>query len=519
MTRRARGVLIVACVLVATAGALRADIVHLRDGGKVEGKVVAEEKNAITVATPLGQMVIERDRIARIEKAPLPKEELEQREAALPKDATAERWFELAEFAAAKGLKRDRERLLDAVLKRDPDHAGANLARGRVQHAGRWMTPAERDALVKAGEAETMRARGLVEHEGRWVTPEEKEHLANGDVLVDGKWLAADAARRAQGQEQVDGEWIAASEVLARRRAKGFAKEAKVSLTYAVGEHVLCASALGKAHVEALRDAGEKSYLLGAATLRENAADLAWIGGSKLLGIVVESREDFGAFARSFARDEKKVDARWAEGVAKVDGFYWFDPTGTSATFRGARHVDDTVAHTVHHLGHVLLNRHGFNWKFLPTWLDEGFAAWTEHRVLGRNTISCIAGRRYGSSGVRKEDLLSRSSWFDDAVKAIREGKDPRFQPILKKDLATIEPEEVAKAMVVIDWLVTERQDGFLKLLAALREHWPKGIVAPMAAEAAAAHQKAFAALGLPAELLDAELKKAIAARAAPAGK
>jgi hypothetical protein len=139
--------------------------------------------------------------------------------------------------------------------------------------------------------------------------------------------------------------------------------------------------------------------------------------------------------------------------------------------------------------------------------------------VLGRNAISCIAARRYGSSGTRKEELVTRPSWYADAVKAVRAGKDPLFPPIVKKDLSTIEPEEVAKSMVVIDWLVRERQDGFLRMLKAFRDHWPKGVVSPMAPEVARAHEQAFAALGLPASLLDAELRKAIAAMPAAGGK
>ncbi len=497
---------------LAVASVARADTVHLRDGGKLEGKVVAEEKGSITIDTALGRMVIERSRISRIEKGLTAAEELAEREKAMKADASADAWFELAEFARAKALRRDRERLLDKALARDPQHEGANLARGRVRHEGQWMTPAERDAKVKADETAAMAARGLVPYSGRFVTPEEKEHLERGDVQIDGRWLSADDAQRARGLERVGSEWVVASEVLARRRAVDFGKEASLALTFDASDHFVVASAFGKAHAHALQEASEKSFALAAGALRESVTDLAWIGGHKALAVVVDTRDDFGLFARFFSRQEKKVDARWAEGAAKVDGFYWWDPTGTSATFRGARHVDDTVAHTVHHLGHVLLNRHGYNWKFLPTWLDEGFAAWTEHRVLGRNAISCISSRRYGAEGVRKEELLSRDRWFDDAVRAIKEGKDPPFGPILKRDLSTITAEEVAKSMVVVDWLSTQKQDGFLAMLAALREQWPKGQVPALGAEAAAAHAKAFAALGIPAERLDAALRESIAA-------
>lgn len=516
MTRRAPRAL---ALLLALAAAARADVVHLKDGGRIEGRVVAEEKGSITLETALGRMVIERARIRRIDKGPTAAEELAEREAKLGAEAGADAWFELAEFAGTKGLRRDRERLLDRALARDPDHEKANLAKGRVRHAGRWMTPEERDRAVQQEEAAAMAARGLVPHEGRWVTPEEREHLARGDVLVEGVWLSAADAKRAAGLEQVGGEWYAASEAQPRRWAAEFAREGPLDLALAVGPHVVTASTFGEPHARAMRDASEQGYAIAAAALRESQDDLAWIGGAKAFCLVVDGRDDFARFARYFTRQEKKVDARWAEGVAKVDGFYWWDPVGTSATFRGARHVDDTVAHTLHHLGHVLLNRHAYNWKSLPTWLDEGFASWLEQRVLGRNAISCIAARRYGSSGTRKEELVARDRWFDDAVKALREGRDRPFGPILKRDLSTIEPEEIGKAMLAVDWLVGQRQDGFLALLAALREQWPKGIVAPMSREASAAHAAAFAALGVPAEKLDAELRAAYAARDAASGK
>ena len=514
-----RGGAVAGLLLALLCGASsRADTLHLKDGAKLEGKIVAEERGSVTIETSLGAMKVERSRIARIEKGPTAAEELAAREKALPADASAEALFELAEFAKSRGLRRDRERLLDRVLARDPGHEKANLARGRVRHDDRWMTPAERDAVVKREEEAAMAARGLVPFDGRFVTPEEKEHLERGDVLVDGRWLSADDARRAQGLERVGSEWVAASEVLARKRAVDFAREASRTFAIDAGAHLVAASTFGKEHARALLDAGEKSFDLAAASLRESRDDLAWIGGHKVLALVVDTREDFGLFARFFARHEKKVDARWAEGVAQVDGFYWWDPTGTSATCRGARHVDDTVAHSVHHLGHVFLNRHGYNWKFLPTWLDEGFAAWLEYRVLGRNAISCISSRRYGASGLRKEELVLRDRWFDDAVRALKEGKDPPFTPILKRDLSTITGEEVAKSMLVIDWLVAHRPDGFLALLAALREHWPKGVVPALGAEAAAAHGKAFAALGVPAERVDESLRAAFA-KPAPARK
>jgi len=496
----------------AGGGAARADVVRLKAGGTIEGKIVSENDQGVTIETPFGRQTIEKSRIASVEKGLAPQDELKEREAKLKDGATAPQWFELAEFAGSKGLKKERERLLDKTLAVDPAHDGANLARGRVKHDGRWMAPAERDLLVRAAEEARMRERGLVPYSGRWVTPEEKEHLERGDEQLDGKWVSGDDAKRARGLVPLGNDWIPATEETARRRARSFATRATIDLKTASGDHVVAATAFGAKYTGQLRDTCERGYGIAATSLSESSSDLAWLGGQKVLALVVDTHADFGLFAHAFAEDEKKVDRRWAEGVAKVEGFYWWDPIGTSATCKGPRGLDHTTAHTIHHLGHVLLNRHGYNFKFLPTWLDEGYAAWLEHAVLSKNVISCISGKRYGSDGVRKEDLLSRASWFEDAKRAMAERRDPPLGPILKRDLSTITPDEVAKSMVVLDHLIRRRPADFLKFLAALRDAWPKGIVSPMSPEANGAHAKAFAALATPAELLDQEVRRECAA-------
>jgi hypothetical protein len=241
---------------------------------------------------------------------------------------------------------------------------------------------------------------------------------------------------------------------------------------------------------------------IAAKSLREADGDLAWMGGQKPLLGVLTTREEFGAFAHFFARSEPKVDERWADGVAKVEGFFWWDPVCTSATFRGARQLDDTTAHTIHHLGHLLLNRHGYNFKFLPVWLDEGYAAWLEHAVLGKERQSRASRAPATRTTACARTRCSRGRrGFDDALDAITLGKDPPLYGILRKDLSTITPDEVSKSMILLDYLMKKRPDDLVKMLAALRKAWPTGLPGPISPEAIAAHKAAFAALGTPAEL------------------
>jgi len=503
-------------VAVAGGASARADVVHLKEGGTLEGKVVAEDATSVTLDTRFGRQTIERSRIDRIEKKPTSEEELAEREAKL-KPGTPDEWFALAEFAGRHGLKKERDRLLDKVLVLDPDHEGANLARGRVRHEGKWMTPAERDAKVKAADEAAKRAQGLVEYDGRWITAEEKEHLERGDVLFKGKWMSADAAKTAQGLIRVGDSWIPAAEAAARARVDGFCRENGLALEVAAGDHVVVASALGADHAKTLRDASEKAFAF-TATVLGDPDDVSWIGGQKALALVVATRDDFDHFVRFFAAHEPKVNKLWADSVARSDGFYWWDPIGTSATYRGPRSADETTSQTVHALGHVLLNRHQYNFKYLPTWLDEGFATLTEFEVLGCNFACCVTPEKYATGTGRKDDLLPNPHWYDDAVKAIVAKEDPPLVQVIRRDLATISRDEVKKSMVVVKWLCDERREGLCRLVAALRKSWPKGAASSVTKEAIEAETAAFAALGMTPEQVDAEVRR-YAATLKSAGK
>src|SRR5262249_46950755 len=227
-------------VLVASAALARADVVELEGGGRLEGKIVAEDADSITLEASFGRQVIRRDRITKIERGPTAKEELATREAAL-KPGAADQWWELAEFARTHNMKKDRERLLDKVLAADPLHEAANLAKGRVKHEGRWMTPAERDQALKSAEDATMRAKGLVPFGDKWVTPDEKAHLEQGLVRVGNKWMTEEQAKAAQGLAKVGDRWLPADEAEAVGRAEGFAKETGLDLSIVSADHVVAA--------------------------------------------------------------------------------------------------------------------------------------------------------------------------------------------------------------------------------------------------------------------------------------
>ena len=165
-----RGMVLGLVVAFFLAGSLEADVVYLKGGGKVVGKVVSTAGGSIRVRTVAGTLGFPASEALRIEYGPTPEEDYAQRAAAVDrKDPAA--LMALADWCAGQGLSGQQEELLRAVLALEPDHAEARRRLGYVRVGSAWLT---RD--------EAMRAKGLVQYRGRWVTPADRARLEREDL-------------------------------------------------------------------------------------------------------------------------------------------------------------------------------------------------------------------------------------------------------------------------------------------------------------------------------------------------
>jgi hypothetical protein len=154
---------------LATAGLAAAsaapDEILLRGGGRVHGMVVERTADAVVIDTGPGRVTLAASRVLRIVESRSALEGFRERAAALePGDAPG--WAELARWAAERELDTQAREAWRRVLAADPNHPGANAALGRVEFDGTWMP-----------EDQAHRLRGEVSFEGRWVTPAEHEAL------------------------------------------------------------------------------------------------------------------------------------------------------------------------------------------------------------------------------------------------------------------------------------------------------------------------------------------------------
>lgn len=150
---------------LAPASLARADLIKLRSGGELRGKVVKSRatRETVTLETLSGaEVTVARDAMQFLTMRPLTVEEYESRLRKLPD--TVEAHWEMAAWCRQKALMKERQSHLERVVQLDPGHEGAHLALHHVRTKDGWMS---RDAM--------MESQGYVKYKGKYITPQELE--------------------------------------------------------------------------------------------------------------------------------------------------------------------------------------------------------------------------------------------------------------------------------------------------------------------------------------------------------
>ncbi len=207
-----RGLGFLAGALLVAALPLAAEEIQLRSGGRISGVVVEKTDRTITIETGPGQVTIPLSLVDKIVSSHSAIEVWQERSSALgPGDAQG--WADLARWAEAQGLETQARTAWRRVLTADPKNAEANAALGRVLMDGTWMS-----------QEAAYRAQGLVPYRGRWVTPAEHDALLRQDV-------AESAAARSQREAEAR---VREAEARAQE-AEARARAAEVQAQYSDG--------------------------------------------------------------------------------------------------------------------------------------------------------------------------------------------------------------------------------------------------------------------------------------------
>ncbi len=186
---------------------LAADEILFTDGRTLEGEIIATEANgdlklAIGYGEPVAIRYVKHGEVQEIRRGPTERQKrlqvlLAERDAlATQATATGEQFWKLAERARILDEGSLRRELAKAAIDHDPDHAEAREYLGFVQQDGTWMT-----------RIEAAKARGEVFFRNRWMT------AAQRDALV-----AADEAKRVAAAKAQEDAAIAYQRGLEQRK-------------------------------------------------------------------------------------------------------------------------------------------------------------------------------------------------------------------------------------------------------------------------------------------------------------
>jgi hypothetical protein len=447
---------------------LVADEIELRNGGRVEGKVVKVTSTEVHVKTRFGLQTFPRRDVVRIAYKKTPTEEFAARLEKLDRRDVLG-LLALADWAARQKLPQETKRVYGLVLEVDPGNRTAHEALGHVQFEGRWMTRKEAEAARQAHDEADKLARGLVRYQGEWVTQEEKEGRERGWIKVGERWLPPEEANRARGLVRVGDRWVPKEEADALVRGKELERFLGVKFHAAGSARFRVFSEFDLEHAKSVLAACEKALTLVRNRIGYGAP--VWKPELRCEVVMLRTPSSYMKLTDRVAADTRQP-AGWAEFTKRRTSFYTVQPPA-SVQHMGGRRKPDLVYCTVHHVGHIALNGMYANHTYLPVWLDEGFAAWVENATLGQSLTAC-ATFGYGLVAARQDKWSSSAGWKPNLKNGLTDGSVMLCEALFTIRLNEMGWKEIAKAWSLIDWWITEDRAKFLQFVKAVRRRYPR---------------------------------------------
>ncbi|TET37520.1 MAG: HEAT repeat domain-containing protein [Planctomycetota bacterium] len=165
--------LALSCALAFPASA-EADIVILKNGGRIEGTVIDRGDSVEVVIRPGVSTTIPRKDIEKIIIQTSPAQMYRDRARQLAAD-DALGHYHLGLWCKDQGLTREAEKEFKKVIKIHPGHEGARKELGHEKVDGKWLT-----------KEEIMLKKGFVKYKNRWLPKEEAEKKRKLDELIKG---------------------------------------------------------------------------------------------------------------------------------------------------------------------------------------------------------------------------------------------------------------------------------------------------------------------------------------------
>lgn len=405
-----------ACVAAATAWA---DVVTTTDGKILEGKVVSEDAEKVVIETTFGgTKELARASVKSVDTTTPPLRAQFAFRLGQAKDVPS--LLALVDWGKAKGFKDELLDVWKGVLTLDPAHVKAHKALGHVLVGKVWMSPEAKAAADKAAEEAGYRAKGLVEYQGRWVTPADKEALEKGLMKDGADWVTEEEFHLRRGESKVEGKWVRVGEAEAKAHGAVLSKELGETLTVAWSPHVDLVHDLEAPAAKAVLDATEKTVAAFYALLKPGPGDK--FEGLRIGLHCFQKAPTYARYCEWFAKDAALATMpgfeNWGRLAGRIRGCHWWPKPGPMvAAYVFPYTVPNLASFASHHAAVCLASRYRYSLKKpVSPWLVEGLAYALELEANG--TTETFTVGRGGIAGGGDPGPWQESAKWKDALKA-----------------------------------------------------------------------------------------------------
>lgn len=435
----------VAAVLFVLSSVAFADVIHLKDGTELEGKILSESSKEVVLQTRFGKVPIPRSRIEKIVKGLTPKEEFQQRKAAL-KAGDVNGRFELAEYCRENRLNKEADKLLAEILKIDPQHDGANRALGKIEYNGRWFTKSELEKFREL-EAREMEEQGLILH--------------------DGKWMSKEDAMRAQGYVEVDGQWIPREEADRMMAAREFEEIFQTPLTVTESLHFSLRSTRTIEDNQALLDIFEDGYNYFVSRCKPSPKEQEFLDYYKVHIYVLNEPQQIETFINSGFIDRYKPPKNTKERYLESTNFAYYFPIPVIVLSEG-RHLKAggsretaLIGMVTCHLGQLLVRRIKRGGG-LPGWAEAGMGHHMEGILNEYLTISVIEYPFYEPAVDKWIDgWEDYSLWSQKLADPGQRQRLLSLRQLMEVPVEELRVDNLAKSWSLVSFLLDRHPDAF----------------------------------------------------------
>ena len=416
-----------------------ADIIHRKSGPPIEGTIVSEPASTLVVTTAPGTVEIKKSDIQRIERKSSPAEEFKQRLAKLRATDMAG-YRQLALWAEANELRREARKVYERMLKVDPDDAFANRALGRVEHDGKWYTPAELKKVLTGGAADTPPAR-----------PDRKSEPPSTPEREPGP------GRSNEPKESDDGIASMVEKAIGERP------------TVVDSEHFRIATLFDEQEARTLLELAETVHEDFTEMIEEREGRRYWNLFAE--EFFLSSRGQYLSFMdRVMPRyiNSKKALDFWK--TQKGNAISSFPPIGVSV--RKNMPLRNTIVH--HAAKHLVQNYVGPR-RELASWLTEGFAYYMEFKYEKAARVIVQTAKMYGGGDKVANKHNDSSTWAELVKTSVIDKTYEPFDKLKHTFLNDMDYTHLAQSWSMMTFLINEHEEKFMKWMKNMRKMaWEK---------------------------------------------